>query len=52
MIEAREPVRLVADVIREAVTCERTECRPEDHTKFVSENLRIAAAQINREPSQ
>ncbi len=48
MIEAREPVELVAAVIREAVTCERTECTPEAHSRFVSENLQIAAAQINQ----
>lgn len=42
MIDAQEPVQLVAEVIREAVTCDRTECTPETHTRFVEENLRIA----------
>ncbi|MEU9095922.1 hypothetical protein [Streptomyces sp. NPDC048428] len=41
------PVQFVADVIREAVTCEREQCTPEDHERFVTENLRIAAGQIN-----
>ncbi|WP_405699112.1 hypothetical protein OG209_05320 [Streptomyces sp. NBC_01383] len=47
MADTRGPVQLVADVIREAVTCERQQCRPEDHQRFVAENLRIAAEQIN-----
>ncbi|MFJ9101151.1 hypothetical protein ACIRJM_22100 [Streptomyces sp. NPDC102405] len=42
MAEAREPVKLMADVIREAVTCDRTECLPDDHIRFVSENMQIA----------
>lgn len=43
----REPVQLAADVIREAVTCEREQCTPEDHQRFVAENMRIASEQIN-----
>ncbi|MEU0705384.1 hypothetical protein ABZ513_31860 [Streptomyces bacillaris] len=41
----REPVQLAADVIREAVTCEREQCTPEQHARFVAENMRIAANQ-------
>jgi hypothetical protein len=44
--DMREPVQLAADVIREAVTCERAECTPEEHVRFVEENLQIAAEQI------
>ncbi|MFF8366899.1 hypothetical protein ACF05F_33505 [Rhodococcus erythropolis] len=40
---AREAVQLAADAIREAVTCERPECTPDQHHRFVTENLRIAA---------
>lgn len=47
MAATREPVQLVADVIREAVTCDREQCRPEDHQRFVAENLRLAAERIN-----
>lgn len=47
MIDAGEPVELVAAVIREAVTCEREQCTPDDHQRFVAENLQIAAKQIN-----
>ncbi|MFF8696754.1 hypothetical protein ACF08W_31525 [Streptomyces sp. NPDC015144] len=43
----RGPAQVVADVIREAVTCEREQCRPEDHQRFVDENLRIATERIN-----
>ncbi|MGW1980735.1 hypothetical protein [Streptomyces sp. NPDC001889] len=39
----REPVQLAADVIREAVTCDRQECTPDQHHRFVTENMRIAA---------
>lgn len=46
MIDAREPMQLAAEVIREAVTCDRQQCTPEDHQRFVAENLRIAAEQI------
>ncbi|WP_399553839.1 hypothetical protein OG473_39905 (plasmid) [Streptomyces anulatus] len=45
MIDAREPVELAAQVIREAVTCERQQCTPEQHHRFVTENMRIAAEQ-------
>lgn len=47
MIDAREPMQLAADVIREAVTCDREQCMPEDHQRFVADNLRIASEQIN-----
>lgn len=47
MPETPEPVQLMADVIREAVTCERQQCTPEQHQRFVAENLQIAAKQIN-----
>lgn len=43
----REAVQLAADVIREAVTCDRAECTPDQHHRFVTENLRIAANKIN-----
>lgn len=39
--------KFVAEVIREAVECDRTECRPEEHTRFVEENLSIAAEYIS-----
>ncbi|MZE55031.1 hypothetical protein GTY86_27890 [Streptomyces sp. SID5770] len=39
----REPVQLAADVIREAVTCDRAECTPSDHLRYVTENMRIAS---------
>lgn len=48
MIETREPVQLVAEVIREAVTCDRPQCTPESHSRFVSDNLQIAADRINQ----
>lgn len=44
---AREPVQLAADVIREAVTCDRDQCTPDDHLRFVTENMKIAARQID-----
>lgn len=47
MAAEREPVQVVADVIREAVTCEREECTPEQHQRFVAENMQIAAKRIN-----
>ncbi|MFJ4887805.1 hypothetical protein [Streptomyces sp. NPDC088731] len=46
MAATREPVQLAADVIREAVTCEREQCLPEDHQRFVVENMRIASERI------
>ncbi|MEU6016992.1 hypothetical protein ABZ826_23955 [Streptomyces sp. NPDC047515] len=46
MPDTREPAQLVADVIREAVTCNREQCTPEDHQRFVAENLRIATERI------
>jgi hypothetical protein len=48
MADTREPVQAMADVIREAVTCERQECTPGDHQRFVTENLRISSEQINK----
>jgi hypothetical protein len=47
MEAARDAVQLAADVIREAVTCDRTECTPDQHHQFVTENLQIAADQVN-----
>ncbi|MDQ0792015.1 hypothetical protein [Streptomyces sp. B1I3] len=47
MAADREPVQVVADVIREAVTCERQECTPEQHQRFVAENMQIASKRIN-----
>ncbi|WP_461712329.1 hypothetical protein [Streptomyces sp. DSM 41013] len=41
-----DPVRFAADVIREAVTCDRDQCRPDDHVRFVSENMEIAARYV------
>lgn len=48
MAEAREPVQLAADVIREAITCDREQCTPDQHVRFVSENLTIAAEKVKR----
>ncbi|MFK0113958.1 hypothetical protein [Streptomyces sp. NPDC091217] len=48
MIEAQEPVQLMAEVIREAVTCERTECTPEQHVQFVEDNMRISTKEIGQ----
>lgn len=42
----REAVQLAADVIREAITCDREECTPDQHHRFVTENLQIAADRI------
>lgn len=42
MPDAREPVQLAADVIREAVTCDRPQCTPDDHHRYVSDNMQIA----------
>ena len=47
MLADREAVQLAADVIREAVTCDRSECTPDQHHRFVTENMQIAADQIN-----
>lgn len=47
MADTQEPAQFMADVIREAVTCERQECTPEQHQRFVTENLQLAAKQIN-----
>ncbi|MDX2802704.1 hypothetical protein [Streptomyces scabiei] len=47
MATNREAIQLAADVIREAVTCERAECTPADHHRFVTENMQIAAEKIN-----
>lgn len=48
MPTTREPVELAAAVIREAITCERTECTPEDHQRFVADNMQIASEQTAR----
>jgi hypothetical protein len=48
MSDSREPMQLAADVIREAVTCERQECTPDQHLRFVTENMRIAADKITK----
>ncbi|MEU5660099.1 hypothetical protein ABZ802_31450 [Streptomyces sp. NPDC047737] len=47
MADTRDPVQHVAEVIREAVTCERQQCTPRDHQKFVADNMQIAADRIN-----
>lgn len=38
----RDPAEYMAAVIREAVTCERAECTPDEHHRFVTENMQIA----------
>lgn len=47
--KAPEPVELAAHVIREAVTCERAECTPQDHTRYVTDNMQIAMDRTNEE---
>lgn len=47
MTEPQQPIDLVVSVVREALTCDRAECTPDDHAKFVDENFRIAHAEIN-----
>ncbi|MFF0164026.1 hypothetical protein ACFYRY_42045 [Streptomyces sp. NPDC005263] len=46
MIDERDPALRMAEVIREAVTCDRDHCLPEAHVRFVEENLEIAAKEI------
>jgi hypothetical protein len=41
----------MAEVIREAVECDRPECLPESHVRFVAENLEIEREQIIRDQS-
>lgn len=36
------PATFLAKVIREAVECDRPECLPEQHARYVAENLTIA----------
>jgi len=47
-----QTAQFAAEVIREAVECDRPDCLPEQHTRFVEENLAIAADHIreNRNP--
>jgi hypothetical protein len=40
--EMESPVEFFATVVHEALTCDRPQCTPQDHSRFVSENLRIA----------
>ncbi|MFJ6487074.1 hypothetical protein [Streptomyces californicus] len=47
MAAERGPAEYIAEVIREAVTCEREQCTPEQHQRFVAENMQIAAERIN-----
>ncbi|MFG2876294.1 hypothetical protein ACGFYU_15050 [Streptomyces sp. NPDC048337] len=49
MTEAREPVQLAAEVIREAITCDRPQCTPDDHHRFVIENMQIAHRLITKQ---
>lgn len=46
--EPNNPVEFAAYVVREALTCDRPQCTPEDHSRFVSENLRIAMDENRR----
>lgn len=46
MIDERDPVQRMAQVIREAVTCDRAACTPGDHARFVEENLILAAKDV------
>ncbi|MEV7122139.1 nucleoside 2-deoxyribosyltransferase domain-containing protein [Kitasatospora griseola] len=43
-----DPMGLASKVILEALNCRRAECTPDQHHKFVQENLQIAADQINQ----
>ncbi|MFD7548543.1 hypothetical protein [Streptomyces sp. NPDC059816] len=49
MSDTRGPVQLAADVIREAMACERPECTPDQHHRFITENMQIAARLTNEE---
>lgn len=42
MTETTQQLDLVVGVVREVLACDRAECTPEDHQRFVSENFRIA----------
>lgn len=42
------PAEFLAKVIREAVECDRPECLPDHHTRYVAENLEIAQGENNR----
>ena len=46
---ADDPARYAAEVIREAITCDRQECGPWTHTTFVEDNLSIAREAINEQ---
>lgn len=47
MTEPAEPLDFIVGVVREALECNRPQCTPEDHAKFVDENFRIAQAEMN-----
>lgn len=36
------PAGFMSEVIREAIECDRAECLPESHTRYVTENMKIA----------
>ena len=38
-----------AEVVREAITCDRPECTPEQHAQFVTDNLRVAQEEVRTE---
>lgn len=43
-----DPAKFAAEVIREAVTCDRPECGPWTHARFVETNLDIAREAVNK----
>ncbi len=43
------PVRYAAEVVREAITCDRMDCPPWVHTSFVEQNLGYARDAINEQ---
>ena len=45
-----DPVGYAAAVVREAVTCQRAECTPQDHIKFVEANMVIASEATRDQP--
>lgn len=45
-----DPVGYAAAVVKEAITCQRAECTPEDHSKFVTRNMEIASEVISDQP--
>jgi hypothetical protein len=44
-----DTAKFVAEVITEAITCDRADCFPEYHTRFVVENMAIATEHVNEE---